>query len=100
MTKLTVKKEKKTVRIISDGHSGFAPAGEDLVCAGISAIVLMLAGFAAAGNGELIAMRSGYFEMTMPKNKHTELITDALKITAQSMEMKYGNYVRFSFEGV
>jgi uncharacterized protein YsxB (DUF464 family) len=100
MTKLTVKKEKKTVRIISDGHSGFAPAGEDLVCAGISALVLMLAGFAAAGNGELVAMRSGYFEMTMPANKHTELITDALKVTAETMKIRYGKYVQFNFQGV
>ncbi len=40
MTHITIKKQQNSiVEVVAEGHSGYGIAGEDIVCAGISAII-------------------------------------------------------------
>ena len=35
-------RKKRTVSLTADGHAGYAPSGQDIVCAGISALCVCL----------------------------------------------------------
>lgn len=100
MIEIEVVKKEKQYRIISKGHAGYAPEGEDIVCAGISSLMLFLAGVAVCSDGELIEMKSGYTEVIMPENSRTKLVIESLKITLETMRIRYEKYFSFSFAGV
>ncbi len=100
MIEIEVVKKEKQYRIISKGHAGYAPEGEDIVCAGISSLMLFLAGVAACSGGELVEMRSGYTEVIILENSRTKLVIESLKITLETMRIRYEKYFSFSFAGV
>lgn len=85
--------------IRSFGHSGYAPQGEDIVCAAVSAIMLHMAMISAEfSDGRLEEMREGYIRVFLPKNKITELIIEALESTLRTLTIRYGNYVTYCTE--
>lgn len=100
MINVEVSKKEKQYRIISKGHAGYAPEGEDIVCAGISSLMLFFASAAVCADGELVEMKSGYTEVVMPENSRTKLIIESLKITLDTMRIRYEKYFSFSFKGV
>ena len=101
MISVEIKESSDKYRITAKGHSGYAPEGEDIVCAAVSSIMLFVASASACLNdGELIAMKSGLTDVKLPKNEETELIIDALKIAFDTMRIRYGKYIKFSFAGV
>lgn len=45
MVKVTYQSRDNKYRLSIDGHAGYKPAGEDIVCAGVSAIAYSLMGY-------------------------------------------------------
>lgn len=68
-------------RLTLEGHAGYAPAGEDIVCAAVSALVLALAERLQEKNlvKELI-MRPGYVRIAMRgADREAELVKCGLR---------------------
>ncbi len=97
MINIEISKEKNGYHITSSGHSGYAPQGEDIVCAAVSAIMLHMSMVSAEfPDGKLEEMREGYIRVFLPKNKTTELIIEALESTLRTLRIRYGEYVTHS----
>lgn len=94
MTRITMKEEDGKVVITADGHSGYAPAGEDIVCAGVSA--LMFAATSAATeleDAEIGELRNGYMKVILPVNVRTQLLINSLRESFEMLELKYEKFV-------
>lgn len=94
MIRITYKKFPKegAMRLRAEGHAGYAPKGQDIVCAAVSTLMQALA-FSAdcSEEGFAVASSSGpagtYLELQMkatPENRAKfELVTDGLELVAQ-----------------
>lgn len=94
MIRITYKEFPKegAMRLRAEGHAGYAPKGQDIVCAAVSTLMQALA-FSAdcSEEGFAIASSSGpagtYLELQMkatPENRAKfELVTDGLELVAQ-----------------
>ena len=100
MIDITITKDNSKYIIKTEGHSGYAPEGEDIVCAGVSSVMLLAAAMSIVEDGELIDMNSGHTEVELPQNEKTESFIESLKITLDTMRIRYGKYIRISFKGV
>ncbi len=94
MTKITMREEEGKVVITAEGHSGYAPFGEDIVCAGISALMFAAASAAAElNNGEICELKNGYMKVILPLNERTELLINSLKSGFENIALKYEKFV-------
>ena len=85
-------------RLTLEGHAGYAPAGQDIVCAAVSALMLALAERMQEKNlvRELI-MRPGYMRIAMRgAEKETELVKCGLK----QLQRRFPRYVEVKEAGV
>lgn len=94
MIRITYKEFPKegAMRLQAEGHAGYAPKGQDIVCAAVSTLMQALA-FSAdcSEEGFAVASSSGpagtYLELQMkatPENRAKfELVTDGLELVAQ-----------------
>lgn len=94
MIRITYKEFPKegAMRLRAEGHAGYAPKGQDIVCAAVSTLMQALA-FSAdcSEEGFAVASSSGpagtYLELQMkatPENRaKIELVTDGLELVAQ-----------------
>ncbi len=109
MIKITIYQNQsgKYERLHCIGHAGFAKAGEDIVCAGISALVINTLNaiekltdeaFQAETNQE-----SGLIDVRYqkPVGHDGKLLLDALVLGLQDIQNQYGtNYSLLSFKEV
>lgn len=100
MIEITIARSGKEFEVTAKGHSGYAPAGEDIVCSGVTSVMLFAANAAICTDGKLLNMSSGEIGVTMPVNDKTELIIEALKMTFDTMRIRYGEWIKISSEGV
>ena len=100
MIEITIARNGKEFEVTAKGHSGYAPAGEDIVCSGVTSVMLFAANAAICTDGKLLKMESGVIGVTMPVNDKTELIIEALKMTFDTMRIRYGEWIKISSEGV
>jgi uncharacterized protein YsxB (DUF464 family) len=100
MINIELKGTEKEYCLKVRGHSGYAPIGEDIVCAGVSALVLNFASFTVVVGGKIIEMKPAYSEIILQRNKHSELIAETFKNSFETMTVRYGKYIKFSFKGV
>ncbi|NLP36873.1 MAG: ribosomal-processing cysteine protease Prp [Firmicutes bacterium] len=84
------------------GHSGSAPKGEDIVCAGVSALVQTLYfSLQKLLQLELAAeIRDGYFDLDMPQDlpesvrEKAALLAEGTLVGLVSMEKSYPEYLQ------
>lgn len=100
MIDIKLNASEKEYRLTVKGHSGYAPIGEDIVCAGVSALVLNFASFTVVADGEIIEMKPAYSEITLARNKQSVLIAEAFKTSFEMLTVRYAKYIKFSFKGV
>ena len=62
-------------RVVVEGHSGYAQAGQDIVCAAVSGIFFALAGYLknTPGGCDIISIRSGFAELACPRGSEEAL---------------------------
>ncbi len=100
MINIELKESEKEFCFTVSGHAGYAPAGEDIVCAGVSSAMLFIASFVIVTEGRIVEMKPSYSQVILSKNELTELIAEAAKSAFETMTVRYGKYVNFSCVGV
>lgn len=100
MIHIELKETEKDFCFTASGHAGYAPTGEDIVCAGVSSVMLFIASFVTVTDGRIVEMKPAYTEILLSKNELTELIAEAAKAAFETMAVRYGKYIEFSCKGV
>lgn len=79
-------------RLTAEGHADYGPAGQDIVCAAVSALLLALAERLQEKNlvKELV-MRPGYVRITM---RGAERETELVKCGLRQLERRYPRCVQ------
>lgn len=99
MTKITIYKSNNSnyKRFICEGHSGFAEAGSDIVCASISILVINTINSLEALSNERLEIDSdehtGFIDCRFPDNINSgsKLLVDAMILGLQTIEEQYGS---------
>jgi uncharacterized protein len=109
MIRMTIKRTKAGFihSFTLEGHADFADHGEDIVCAGASAVsfgavnsVIKLTGVQPA-----IDMReSGFLKCTIPENlsdevqEKVQLLLEGMIVSLQTIEQDYGSHIKITFK--
>ena len=102
MTKINIyRKGKDIVKYTVSGHTEFANAGEDIVCAAISALAMNALNGLTDVVGLLVGyeVRDGYLECILPENlseeerKSANVLLDSLVLSFENLKKQYGKYI-------
>ncbi len=84
-----------------DGHAGMAEAGEDIVCAGLSALAITTVNsieslvLSEGDYDELQSSKSGYIRLMLKRTNHdTQLLIDAMLLGIRDLVREYPKYIR------
>ena len=107
---ITIKVRKKNgsyEEFISKGHAGYAEAGQDIVCAAVSALVLNMANsvetFTEDGyEGEMDERSGGFkFHFTSEISPGSQLLMNSLVLGIRNIGKEYGKkYINIQFKEV
>ena len=82
------------------GHAGYGQSGEDIICAGISAIAYTAVGaLSEMASVKSYTEKDGYMKCSIPNNinenskRITKIILDAMLIGLRQIENSYNKYV-------
>lgn len=86
-----------------EGHAGYAKAGEDIVCAGVSVVTVGTVNSIEALTGIVMdsRMKNGFLSANLPDTVETEeagaqaqLLLASLVVMLKSIEESYGKYIQ------
>jgi len=111
MTAVTVyKKGKHIARVVSDGHTGYGAAGEDIVCAALSSIVqtavLGLVSVAAVNVNLKRDDDKGYLEFSLPdglsetKQLKADAILETMLLGVGDLHQSWSDFIELNIIGV
>ena len=109
MTHITIyrNQENAFTGFLCEGHAGYADAGEDIVCAGISTLVInTINSIEALTTTQILAdadAESGTIHVNLPSgcDEHAKLLVDAMILGLQGIQNNYGNdYIVLEFREV
>jgi len=88
----------------SEGHALFAESGNDIVCAGVSAVTVgtVNAAEAVVGVSLKTRMEPGLLHVSVPDDlpesteEHLQMLLESLVVMLQTIERSYGTYIRLS----
>lgn len=101
--------DRMRLRLTADGHSGFAEAGQDIVCAAVTILVYTLA--AAVGNmdaagqarGSSVELGSGHAEIVCAASPRwhacAKMICDQICAGFDILRQMYPDRVRYEVRG-
>lgn len=91
------------LKVTASGHAGFAPRGQDIVCAGVSTLLAAAAETAARMNRDglleecTVRLEPGNAEIAMEPTPEgsakAEAVMEMLRAGAELLEEMYGQYV-------
>ena len=93
----------KLRKILVTGHANYKKHGEDIVCAAVSASLIVTAN--AIEHLELnrsidLTVRDGYFQLILKEEDHTILgLLKNLEYTLNDLQQQYPNYMKNQKEG-
>ena len=98
MTHITIYRNQKNVftGFCCEGHAGYANAGDDIVCAGISTLVInTINSIEVLTDTEILAdaeQESGTIHVNFPSgcDKQAKLLIDAMILGLQGIQKNYG----------
>ena len=88
------------------GHAGYAQSGEDIVCAGISALVTNALNSIERFTKDDLEIQcdeaKGIIRMKMKgkRSKEAQLLLQSLRLGLESIEEEHGRYIKVSFREV
>ena len=109
MIRMTINRKKTGFihSFVLEGHAGFAKHGEDIVCAGASAIsfgtvnsIIKLTGV----NPDINMGESGFLQCTIPENlsdevqEKVQLLLEGMVVSLQTIEQDYGKHIKITFK--
>jgi uncharacterized protein YsxB (DUF464 family) len=76
------------------GHAGYAEAGQDLVCAGVSSVVT--GGFNALNKEDIeeVALEEGYAKVILKENSASSEVLKVILIQLQTIEESYPKFIK------
>src|SRR5690606_35038743 len=85
-----------------EGHAHYADPGQDIVCAGVSAVTVGTVNSIESLTGVVMdsKMKNGFLSANLPHVKQTEsreqaqLLLASMVVMLQSIEMTYGEYIQ------
>lgn len=90
-----------------EGHADFANKGEDIVCAGASAVAFGSVNSIIALTGiepDIEQSQSGFLKCSIPNNlpketaEQVQLLLKGMIVSLQTIEREYSSYINISFE--
>lgn len=75
------------------GHANYAPTGQDIVCAGVSALICSL-GLYAEANGQEYNTGEGCASIKLRQNKANRAVVEAVKLGLWDIAKQYPKYVK------
>jgi uncharacterized protein YsxB (DUF464 family) len=90
-----------------EGHADFARRGEDIVCAGASAVSIGTINAIEALTGvvpEIEQGESGFLRCTFPESiaadvqEKVQLLLEAMVVSLQTIERDYGRHIKITFK--
>ncbi|GIP16908.1 hypothetical protein J40TS1_25500 [Paenibacillus montaniterrae] len=105
MVKITIVRDDKSNRIVSfaiEGHANYAKHGEDIVCAGVSAVSVgtVNAIEALAGVELPVKMKNGWLSSRIPSaadadtDAKIQLLLESMIVSLDTIAQSYGDHVR------
>ena len=79
-----------------DGHSGYAEAGSDIICASVSSVAYMAVNTITdvIGDKADISISDGYFRfMTGSNRNETKVVLEGLKLHVSALAGDYSEYI-------
>ncbi|MGG1677568.1 ribosomal-processing cysteine protease Prp [Neobacillus sp. NRS-1170] len=92
---------------IMSGHANFAEHGEDIVCAGASAVSFGTVNAIEALTGVTADVKQGnggFLECVYPENlsdetaEKVQLLLEAMVVSLQGIEKEYGKHIKITFK--
>ena len=101
ITVTVIKANKKITSILVKGHSNSAPKGEDLICAGVSSIIIGGANAIACPECYTFKQDDGLFEISELKqsNEHDYDVLDTVVIQLKTIAETYPKHVKVVEKG-
>ncbi len=96
--------EGQITDVIMDGHADFAEHGQDIVCAGASAVVFgsvnAIIGLTAERPDIDYSDDGGYFHVRSvdTSNEQAQLILQSLLVSLQTIEEEYNEYIKLNLK--
>ncbi|MBD8500774.1 ribosomal-processing cysteine protease Prp [Paenibacillus arenosi] len=89
-------------RFAIKGHANYAPHGEDIVCAGVSAVSVGVVNAIEALTGVALEcqMKDGFLNGTVPVlndahcSEQVQLLLESMVVSLNTMEDSYGSYIQ------
>lgn len=109
MTRITIlqNQNQEFIGFRCVGHAGFADAGEDIVCAGISVLVLNTINSIASFTSEVFTTDAkedtGEISLMLeePAGTEADLLMKSMVLGLQGIQQNYGNrYIKLNFKEV
>lgn len=98
MTKITfIKKGDKYTGFFAEGHSGYGVAGEDIVCASISVLIINTVNSIDVINHEKVELVTNedegviIFNLLSDNEPSTQVLFQSLNLGLTSIQSEYGN---------
>jgi len=94
------------VSFMMNGHAEYAEKGQDIVCAGASAVAFGSINAVIALTGVTPAIEqteSGFLTCTLPKDisdeqfKEAQLLLEGMAVSLQTIERDYGDYIQVTY---
>ncbi len=96
--------EGQITDVIMDGHADFAEHGQDIVCAGASAVVFgsvnAIIGLTAERPDIDYSDEGGYFHVRSvdTSNEQAQLILQSMLVSLQTIEEEYNEYIKLNLK--
>ncbi len=96
--------EGQITDVIMDGHADFAEHGQDIVCAGASAVVFgsvnAIIGLTAERPDIDYSDDGGYFHVRSVdiSNEQAQLILQSMLVSLQTIEEEYNEYIKLNLK--
>ncbi|WP_281183010.1 ribosomal-processing cysteine protease Prp [Staphylococcus schleiferi] len=96
--------EGQITDVIMDGHADFAEHGQDIVCAGASAVVFgsvnAIIGLTAERPDIDYSDDGGYFHVRSvdTSNEQAQLILQSMLVSIQTIEEEYNEYIKLNLK--
>lgn len=93
-------KESYRFGFIVEGHAEFAPHGQDIVCAGVSAIVQTAILGIEHYTYAVVKKKEGYVKVHITHDDHTsDAIVKTMLLGLEELEYKYPNHIKIKKTG-
>ncbi|HOB22115.1 MAG: ribosomal-processing cysteine protease Prp [Firmicutes bacterium] len=96
MIKVLIRKQGQLItEIRAQGHSGYAEAGSDIVCAGVSALLQALKiGLEELAGEEIGKIEDGFLACPVSSDPKAQFLAKVMELSLREMAQSYSDYLQ------